>query len=195
MNKLQGFYRLRQGGLPAVPWQTFSPDTRLEEGILWTVRSAVERGDDQNLPRLVGAPAAEAAAFALDLLRELGPGGLVVYYPYFVAEKSGVIELSPFRTVIEAVRGDLWTLATGGEHDETVVITDEDVEVMGDEGFLSPAELDELAGCALRARRRFRGELTQASALYLEWSYARKSDLQKRPVGPAQLVFYELRAV
>ena len=65
MNKLQGFYRLRQGGLPAVPWQTFSPDTRLEEGILWTVRSAVERGDDQNLPRLVGAPAAEAAAFAL----------------------------------------------------------------------------------------------------------------------------------
>ena len=195
MNKLQGFYRLRQGGLPAVPWQTFAPDTQLEEGRLWTVRSAVERGDDQHLPRLVGAPAPAAAAFARDLLTRLGPGDLVIYYPYFVADKSGVIELSDFRTVIEAVRGDLWNLATGGEHDETVIVTADDVEIAGDPAFLTPAELDELSRCALRARRHFGGELARARALYLEWSYARPSGLQKEPVGPAQLVFYELRTV
>ena len=50
--------------------------------------------------------------------------GIVTYYPYFIAEKSGTLEISNTRIVIEAVEGDLWRLVTEGERDVTIMIAE-----------------------------------------------------------------------
>ncbi|MGI6668720.1 MAG: hypothetical protein ACOX4M_04680 [Acetivibrionales bacterium] len=90
MNKYIGFYELKSINLPAVPWRKFTADTVLDGNLLWTVRVALEDGNDLNLPRAVGVPADEAVKKGISFLEQYGENGMVVYYPYFIAEKSGV---------------------------------------------------------------------------------------------------------
>lgn len=194
MNKLEGFFELQRSGLPTVPWQQFMADTELSGDILWTVRCAVTQGDDLNLPRRVGVQAAEAMAFARQVLQELGPQSLVIYYPYFVAEKSGVLEVTLQKTVIEAVRGDLWNLVSENKLDVSICIA-EAVTVTGDSPLLSAGEIDELVGYAQRVRTRYRDDLLSGKSLFLEWSHACQYDLQRQTSSGSELIFYELRSV
>ena len=60
MNKLLGFYELKDSVLPTIPWKEFNKEVKLDSNILWTVRSAVYRGEDLNLPRAVGVNALDA---------------------------------------------------------------------------------------------------------------------------------------
>ena len=60
MNKLMGFYELRELSIPTIPWKEYFPGVELSDEFLWTIRSAVNHGDDLNLPRLVGKTAGEA---------------------------------------------------------------------------------------------------------------------------------------
>ena len=53
MNKMMGFYELKDSGLPSVRWKEFERTTSLDRTKLWTIRCAVQRGSDLNLPRLV----------------------------------------------------------------------------------------------------------------------------------------------
>ena len=94
MNKLLGFYELRESALPAIQWREYSDETILDNKKLWTIRSAVYRGSDLNLPRKVGCSSTEGMKFALDLKRKMGDGGIVIYYPYFIAIKSGTLTVS-----------------------------------------------------------------------------------------------------
>ena len=57
MNKLMGFLELKDSDLPAVPWKEFNDKVSFDEKLLWTVRTAVEKGEDLNLPRVVGVDA------------------------------------------------------------------------------------------------------------------------------------------
>ena len=70
MNKLEGFLHFKSINIPTVDWMEYRPGTELSAGRLWTVRSAVFSGDDYNLPRLVGADAKAAAAFADELYKK-----------------------------------------------------------------------------------------------------------------------------
>ena len=194
MNKLLGFYELQKLGLPAVPWKEFTDGTVLPSDRLWTVRVAVVHGPDWNLPRAVGVPAHEALAFAREVKQRLGANGLVIYYPYFVAVKSGTLLVTRARTVLEAVDGDLWNLTTHGRRDVTLVLGDEQ-QVSGDPAFLTPAELEELKRWAAVVRGRAREHVEAGRAVLLEWSFARDADTQGRPVGPAYLMFYECRVL
>ena len=54
MNKLMGFYELKNMQLPSIPWAEYTGNEPFSEQLLWTVRSAVFHGDDLNLPRIVG---------------------------------------------------------------------------------------------------------------------------------------------
>jgi len=74
MNKLLGFYELRESALPAIQWREYSDETILDNNKLWTIRSAVYRGSDLNLPRKVGCSGTEGMKFALDLKRKMGEG-------------------------------------------------------------------------------------------------------------------------
>lgn len=120
MNKLMGFYELKQSGLPCIPWKEYTKEVTLDPDILWTIRTAIFKGKDINLPRCVGMHALKAAKFANDLKDKLKDNGIVVYYPFFVADKSGNLVVSQGDVVIEAVYKDLWNLTTDGRRDVTV---------------------------------------------------------------------------
>lgn len=195
MNKLEGFYALNESNLPTVPWEKYTSETVLDDSILWTVRSAVMKGDDLNLPRLVGVTATEAAKFADSLLGTLSSNDLVICYPFFVALKSGVIDVSYGRIVIEAVDKDLWNLVTHNKKDVTIIFEEDDVFYHGDEKFLLDEELAELLRYCNQVKYLYKDYIISGKSVFLEWSYSAKSDLLKNPVGNKKLVFYEIRTV
>ena len=200
MNKYLGFYQLKALGLPAVPWRQFSEQTELDDRLLWTVRVAVIDSNDLNLPRFVGVGSMEAVAKGRELLDKYCGRGLVIYYPYFIAEKSGVLDISSSRTVIEAVDGDLWNLVTYGRKAVTIISANglnslDTTEFHGDSGFLSQAEIDEIRKYSALFRGRFREDLSEGKSVFAEWSFAYNTDVGKKPIGDRYLVFYELRTV
>ena len=98
-----GFFELKASSLPTIPWEIYTPEVNLDSEKLWTIRSAINRGNDLNLPRLVGKKASEAKPFADKLCRELEEKGIVIYYPYFIAHKSGTLNVYSDKIIIEAV--------------------------------------------------------------------------------------------
>ena len=195
MNKLLGFYELKDSVLPTIPWKEFNKEVKLDSNILWTVRSAVYRGEDLNLPRAVGVNALDAYMFASELYASMKNRGIVVYYPYFLSEKSGNINIFMNKIVIEAVKDDLWNLVTYSDRDVTIEVTENDIVYNGDEKFFSEDELDELILNARKAKQMFREDLLEGKSAMLEWSFAYPSNLKKERDGEKYLVFYEARTV
>jgi len=196
MNKYMGFYELRSINLPTVPWKQFTADTALDAGLLWTVRVAVEKGNDYHLPRAVGVTADEAVRQGKELLAEYAGKGIVIYYPYFIAEKSGTLDINGERTVIEAVEKDLWNLVTFGRKNVTVIVpAGQEAEYFGEKGFLNENEVKELLRCGSVISGRYRQELSEGKSILAEWSYAYNTDIKYKQIGDRYLVFYELRTV
>lgn len=195
MNKLMGFFELRDSGLPTIPWREYTGTEVLQPDLLWTVRSAVYRGADQNLPRVVGVTAEEAETFARDLHDRQKDAGMVVYYPYFIANKSGTLNVFQNRAIIEAVPKDLWNLVTYSDRTVTYEFSEEGVMADGDRTFLSEEELSQITKGIPTIRKSFRDELLEGKSVLLEWSLAQNSDLDSRPVGEEFLVFYEMRTI
>lgn len=195
MNKLLGFYELRDSILPTIPWEIYRKGTFLDSNILWTVRTAVHSGDDLNLPRCVGATAKEASEFADSTVQRYGENGMIVYYPYFLAEKSGTLNVFSNKIVIEAVKEDLWNLVTYSQKDVTVIISEGRNEYIGNRDFLEDEELNEIISYVKEVKRLFRDDLTEGRSVLLEWSYAYKCDIEKNRRGDCYLVFYEARTV
>lgn len=199
MNKYLGFYELNSLSIPTIRWERFTYDTELDKSKLWTIRVAVEKSKDLHLPRLIGANAEEAGKKGRELLDIYSDRGMVVYYPYFIAEKSGVLEINNTRTVIEAVDKDLWNLVTFGVKNVTMVYpnnpTGKNVVFHGDRSFLSCEEIDELRKCANVIRGAYRDELNEGRSILTEWSYAYDTDVSRAPGSERYLVFFELRCL
>lgn len=190
-----GFYELKELGLPAIRWKEFEETTSLDKRNLWTIRSAVQRGNDLNLPRMVGERAEKAEEFAHKLYEKIKNNGLVIYYPYFLAEKSGTLNIYNDKIVIEAVKEDLWNLVTNSECEVTIIIQGEAMNFRGNKYFLNHSELTELLSYAKKVKGVFRQELVEGKSVLLEWSYAYDSDIQKKRIGNNYLIFYEIRTV
>ena len=195
MNKLLGFYELKSNGLPSVEWRKYNSGAELDNNILWTIRSAVEKGDDLNLPRLIGATSEEAKKFADNLLFKLGENDLIIYYPYFIAEKSGVLEIALDKIVIEAVYEDLWNLVTNNNKDVTIIISDNEKTIIGEGNFFDDNELAKLLSYVSMLKNRYRDYLFEGKSIFLEWSFSYKSTVDKNKIGDKTLVFYEIRTV
>lgn len=195
MNKLMGFFELQDMLLPSIPWKEYTGTECLQEGLLWTVRSAVFHGNDLNLPRLVGANAEEAKEFADCLLEELAGKGIVLFYPYFIANKSGTLEVGQNRTVIEAVKADLWNMVTFSDRNVTIQYEEGNELIDGDETFLNENEKEYLLSNVKEIKKSFRGDILEGKSVLLEWSFAQNCDLDKNPTGEEYLVFYEARTV
>lgn len=195
MNKLMGFFELRDSGLPSIAWREYTGIEVLQPDLLWTVRSAVYQGADLNLPRKVGVTADEAQSFAKELYARLKDTGMVVYYPYFIANKSGTLNVFQNRAIIEAVPQDLWNLVTYSDRAVTYELSEKGIAADGNRSFLSEAELARIAGEIPTIRGSFRDELLEGKSILLEWSLAQNCDVEKKPVGEEFLVFYELRTV
>lgn len=194
-----GLYQLKSINIPTVAWRIFTRETVLDAGLLWTVRVAVEDGDDISLPRIVGARCEEAMKKGGEFLDMYSGRGIVIFYPYFIAEKSGVLDIGSSKTVIEAVDMDLWNLVTYGRKNITVVLSyageHEQSMYYGDSKFLSQAEIDELKKYSAVIKGKLRDELSEGKSALAEWSYAYDTDTGRKPIGAKYLVFYELRSV
>ncbi|MEG6616637.1 hypothetical protein V6C27_09450 [Peptococcaceae bacterium 1198_IL3148] len=197
MNKLQGFYELKWIGIPAITWKIFTEDTIFDENLLWTIRVAVRFGEDINLPRAIGVKAEEAKFVAKNFLNDFKENGLIIYYPFFIAIKSGNMEIKESRIIIEAVKNDLWNLTTGGERDVTIFIDrlTKEMQFYGDETFLTMQEIDELLRYAARIRVKYKDYIFDRSSVMVEWSYAINTDINRKPIGERYLVFYECRVL
>lgn len=196
MNKLMGFLELKEMRLPSIPWKEYTGNEELSNDFLWTIRSAVYRGNDLNLPRSVGKNAEESMVFADGLLKKIENKGIVIYYPYFVAKKSGTIEVRNNSVIIEAVKDDLWNLVTYSDREVTIVIrNNEEPQFIGDRDFLSFDEQEQLYAHIPEIRKIFRDDLLEGNAALLEWSFAISCDAGKELSGDEYLVFYEARTV
>lgn len=195
MNKLMGFFELQSMSLPVIPWKEYTGVEIFQDGLLWTVRSAVFHGDDLNLPRAVGVNAKQAKEFADQLLLKMEGSGIVIFYPYFIANKSGTLEVAQNRIVIEAVKSDLWNMVTLSDRNVTIQFERDEESVNGDGDFLSEVEKKELLSNIKEIKKSFRGELLEGKSILLEWSFAQNCDLNKNPMGKEYLVFYEARTV
>lgn len=197
MNKLEGFYHLQSLGVPAVPWQIFSDNELLDPSLLWTIRVAVERGDDMNLPRAVGVNAETAYKKARELLNQFQNRGIVVYYPYFIAVKSGNLEVGQNSIVIEAVKDDLWNLTTNGGREVTAIIDwrTRDTVIHGDKDLLEQNEINQLINYSGKVRARLKDYISHNCSALLEWSYAVNCNADNQPIGDPYLVFYECRTI
>ena len=87
MNKLMGFLELKEMSLPSIPWKQYTGNEKLDEKYLWTIRSAVYRGEDLNLPRLVGEDAENATKFAENLLDKILPSH---YYQVYTKDSQRI---------------------------------------------------------------------------------------------------------
>ncbi len=197
MNKLEGFYQLQSLGIPAVSWRQFTGDKHLDPSLLWTIRVAVEHGDDMNLPRAVGVTAEAAFKAGLGLLNRYKDTGMVVYYPYFIALKSGTLELTADVTIIEAVKDDLWNLTTDGGRDITIVVDwrTRNMSFYGKKDFLKSDEIEQLMACSGRVRARLKDYINVQTSVLLEWSYAVNTDVRHLPICEPYLLFYECRTI
>lgn len=196
MNKLMGFYELKSMNIPAIPWEEYTGTEFFSSNNLWTIRSAVFRGNDLELPRLVGALANEAKEFADELLRVLKNRGIVIYYPYFLANKSGTLNVFSDRVVIEAVKNDLWNLVTYSDREVTIEIYNDGTTIVNGNGdFLTESELKKIVNNVKVIKKSFRDDLLEGKSALLEWSLAQKSNLIKEPIGEEFLVFYEVRTL
>lgn len=195
MNKLMGFLELKEMRLPSVPWKQYTGIEELDSDFLWTIRSAVYRGNDLNLPRMVGEDSNTAQRFADMLLEQMGDKGMVIYYPYFVASKSGTLCVGSEKVVIEAVRKDLWNLVTYSKRNVTLIITDGEIQIIGEKDFLSRQEIFELQKHVPEIKKIFRDDLLEGKEALLEWSFSFSCDKKKRPKGEEKLVFYEARTI
>lgn len=191
-----GFLELKEMKLPSIPWKRYTGDEELDVNYLWTIRSAVYRGDDLNLPRSVGKTAEESKKFADQLLKKMNDKGIVIYYPYFIARKSGTLEVRNDRVIIEAVKEDLWNLVTFSDREVTVIYHDEqNIQYIGNENFLQKKEEEQLLKHVPEIRKLFRDDLLEGKSALLEWSYALSCNNKKEPVNDEYLVFYEARTV
>lgn len=196
MNKLMGFYELQQSSLPAIHWKEFGSNTRLSNDKLWTIRSAVYRGNDLNLPRKVGCSGAEGMEFATKLKQQLGDNGIVIYYPYFIAKKSGTLNIFFDKIVVEAVKDDLWNLVTFSDREVTIVINgDNKYYIDGNDKFLTQNEINELIGYVGKIKHMFRNYLLEGKSVLIEWSIAVDCNVNNEEMGSPYLVFYEARTV
>ena len=190
-----GLLELKNSALPTVPWEEYTAGTELDDSVLWTIRSAVFQGNDFNLPRSVGKDAAESEQFAGSLSERLSGRGIVLYYPYFIAKKSGTLNVYNDRVIIEAVKDDLWNLVTYSKRDVTVIIGPKGTVYNGSRDFLTGSEISEIFSYVGEIRGMFRDDLTTGKSILLEWSYAYACNKNKEKTGRQYLVFYEARTV
>ena len=195
MNKLMGFFELREMNLPSVPWKRYTGIEEFSIQYLWTIRSAVYRGNDLNLPRLVGKTAEEAKIFADKLLSKIQDRGMVIYYPYFIANKSGTLCVGNDKVIIEAVKDDLWNLVTYSEREVTIIAGSSGVQTIGNKQFLSDEELQEIKRYIPEVKRIFRNDILEGKDVLLEWSFAVTCDQDRKKIGDEKLLFYEVRTI
>lgn len=191
-----GFFELKASSLPSVPWQEYMGTEVLSDDKLWTIRTAVYEGKDIGLPRYVGISGSEATIKIKELYKKYKGIGMIVYYPFFVAVKSGTLSIEKNRVVIEAVTGNLWHLVNESKIDVTLMKdNNKDWVKKGNAQFLSEDEIEAIEKYVAGIRSKYRDEMIEGKTILLEWSFAFDGDIAGQPLGDVYLIFYEIRSI
>lgn len=196
MSKKLEINRLINSSIPTIEWKEYIPNTKFDEEYLWTIRIIPNEGSDTHLPKRVGCTASEAEYFAKQSYVAYRDIGKVIYYPYFIAKKSGILSVDNEGYSVEAVNGDLWSLVNSSKFVCTYKRDRKGnvLEYEGREDFLSDYEIKELHKQVDKIREEFRWELSNNSTkLVLEWSYIADCDRFRREIIGPYLVFYEVK--
>lgn len=191
MNKLEGMYELKRNHLPTVDWKLFQEKTVLSETCAWTIRTAVFKGQDLYLPKLFGKSGQEAMIFGRRCLQEMKDKGIVFYYPYLEAKKSGVLQFDVSSIQLECVEGDLGRLLNGSTPDAAYYWERKFLKEYGKE-MLSAKEQDELLEWVFYCRRRYREIMKLGEKMQLEFSYVRDGNKENQQ---NRLIFFEMRTL
>lgn len=195
MNKFEGLYELKRLNIPTIDWRIYEPETKLDANYLWTIRMAVYRGSDLSLPHLFGQNAMISEKFAMQLLKQINGRGIVIYYPYLIADKSGNLQIGDSRIIIEAVEGDLSNLLTGGRVDVTYIWENNEQKIIGNQDFLNLNERKQIKSYVGYLRRKYSEVFRGGKELQLEFSFVFESSKTGEKRGERKLVFFEIRTV
>lgn len=195
MNKLEGLYELKKLNIPTIDWKIYEQGTKLDDNHLWSVRMAVYRGNDLSLPHLFGQNAMISEKFAMQHLKQIRDRGIVIYYPYLIAEKSGNLQIGESRIIIEAVEGNLSNLLTGGEVNVTYIWEDMGQRIIGNQDFLDLNEREQIKSYVEYLRRKYSDVFRSGKELQLEFSFVFESSKTGEKRGERKLVFFEIRTV
>jgi phosphohistidine swiveling domain-containing protein len=209
--KLQGLFRIEDLRLPHPDWHfvvvdpttvssvdpefrsklRYYSDLRLSENDKWTVRTCLVEGrptEEYGLKRAVGVASIEVKSLLTDFqkyYRDASFHPIFVVYPYFSADKSGIVEIHQNEELIEAVNGSQWRLTEEGAPSESWHYRGErnDIDASRFERrldygtpILTPVELNVLVSSISRV---------PDNDVLLEWTFT--------PEG--NLLFYDMRSI
>ncbi len=195
MNKLDGMYELRKANLPSVDWKEFRRGTILPDDYLWTIRTAVYKGQDIHLPRLFGKPAGVSMRFAEQCLEQMKGKGIIICYPYLQPEKSGVLQFDLRNVYLEGISGDVKKILDGDNPEVFYQWREAEFRTQGKSRLFSEQELMELYRYSQQCKRRYREILSDGSMMQLEFSYAYRVDRDHNKCEDTKLYFFEMRTI
>ncbi len=197
MNKYIGLLTLKEYRFPTINWKCFNQDTLLDASFLWTIRlAAYYDSNDFGLPCYLGMKSDDAICKGLDLYRSYDMSEYIIMcYPYFVAIKSGTIDLRQDYDVIEVVFGNCTELTRNNNVDLTMIFKDNGYNTIGDDTILDEDEINLLYRYMKLAKYRFRDESLNGCIIILEWSFGYDVDANGIRKSENFLIFNEMRVI
>ena len=195
MYVLQNCYILDYLDLPTIPWKQCNERMFLDDSILWTVKNEPIFPGKEYIYGKLGITAKEAMNYIKAQYKTLDKHRMLLCYPYYTATKSGTIDMTYERIAIEAVEGKIENLKKKHRVDETLIFWEEDVEVFGDENFLSKDETLEIIDYCSKLKKRFAGELEYGKNILIYWSYVEETLRNMIPKDNQELVFHQIKVL
>ncbi len=195
MYVLQNSYILDYLDLPTIPWEQCRTTSTLDDSILWTVKNEPYTADQGKIYGRIGITSSEAKAYISSQYENLERKRMLIYYPYYTAVKSGTIDLSYDRIVLEAVEGKIENLKKNHRVNETIIFREESIEIFGDENFMTREETLSLIDYAKQLKTRTGKELEFGKNLIVYWSIVQETKRNMIPRDKSQLLFHQIKVL
>ena len=210
-NKFEGLLKIEEFDLPRPKWIFVIVDrealdfvpSRIQSRIInykelsvsstetWTVRSCLVGAYARNefgLKRAVGISADQVTSRLEEFnqyYQNLNLRAVFIVYPYFSADKSGIIEIRDSEYIIEAVKGSQWKLTEEGAPSESWLYTGRPESVLNAQFQRQPNGNVEILEPEQLATLRSLIPHIHESKVLLEWTFTPEGDL----------FFYDMRPV
>lgn len=195
MYVLQNCYILDYLDLPTIPWQLCQTTAMLDDSILWTVKNEPFYGGKGYIYGKIGITAKDAMCYIKEQYESLEKHRMLLCYPYYTASKSGTVDMTYERIAIEAVEGKIENLKKKHRVNETILFKEEDIEIFGEEDFLTREETLEIIDYSCMLRKRFTAELEYGKNILIDWSYVEETLRNMIPKGNPKLVFHQIKVL
>lgn len=217
MNILQNDYVLKSLDLPRIEWKQYFTDTEFAQNILWSIKVEEipkpgvnkklepvkkkfllpfyrKKDKQKEVHGLIGVDAKTAKEFAKKHQKHLNAyREIILYYPYYTVVKSGILDINRTRIVIEGTAGDIKNLTTNHQVQVTMIFTEDDMSIVGDEAFFQQNEVLPLIDYGREIRKMTAQDMEQGKNIQLSFSYVYRTSEVLKPEGELQLIFYQFR--